>query len=901
MTVVIFLTQTLQAQEIFDLVVAKDGSGTHTSLQEAFEAVPANSQERTFIFIKNGKYKEKVSLETNKANVSLIGQSVDGVIISWDDYSGKVVNGVTIGTSTSQTLEIKSNNFYGENFTVENTAGNVGQAVALRSVGDYLVLNNCKLTGFQDTHYLHSRTARQYYVNCFIEGATDFMFGGAIGYFDKCVINCVKGGQFITAPSDNDYNYGLIYSDCRITANEDVADAAYFLGRPWKDNAKTVWINTTLDSFIKPAGWSVWTNSGDDADNHLTGYFAEYNSMNADGTPADITQRASWGKQLTEAEVADYTLETVFPGWNPQSIAEKPSAPVVALQGDNVITITPQGQVNAIGYVIIRNNKVISFTKTLSYTDDTAETGTGYTYYVQSIGANGNLSLLSNSLDVNGGANDVTPPSIPVGLKAKEIAGFGIQVSWNASTDDEGVKGYNIYRDGTLVGSEEAELFFNDVNLEPGTTYNYTVAAYDLSDNMSEESTGLSYTLKYAWLDDNFSNSLSTDTSLPFFVNGTEVYATINGSCSVVPDRPDYFHQGFAGALRFANEGIFTLPELPNIEKFSFFAATEQADVERTIILQKLNNGVWEDVKSFTVGQGYDASSTCEVTDVRSFEPVQLRLYVPGQVVYVRWFKADRYEASNDAYPDVIPENYTLVEESFNGGIWGTVNDASAVTKEVETTILGVTRKFKVNSAKVMPERGGKGEASKGAIAIPKNYTGGLEMPALPYIGTVTISVVNGTSDTTKPERGLALEKLVDDEWVEIGKLKATPGGADVYTFDVNQPGLLTVRIVNYGSGSTGDVYLQDLKIVTMSTITSIQPGQQENNVKIYPNPFTQYIYVSNSDDFSGYELFNISGQLVSKGKVASSIDFSNISGGFYILKLTGKSGGIVVHKVTKK
>ncbi len=912
--VLLICFQTSFSQQVFNIVVAKDGTGDYTSLQDAFSAVPDQSSSRILVFIKNGKYKEKVTLSSSKKNVSLIGQSRDGVIISWDDYTGKVVDGVTIGTSTSYTLSVESSGFYGENFTVENTAGNVGQAVALRTVGDQCVMNNCKLLGFQDTHYLHSQTARQYYLNCYIEGATDFMFGGAIGYFDHCAINCLKGGQYITAPSNNTLKYGLVYNYCTITGNEDVADNTYYLGRPWKDDAKTVWLYTKISKIVKPVGWSVWATTGDDADNHLTGYFAEYNSMNLDGTPADISQRASWGKQLTAEEVAEYTLDAVFPGWSLSSFQQPVKKPIslsaqektLSWSLDNSDGIFPQA------YLIVRNNKVIGFATSASYTDNTAQEGAGYTYYVQSVTADGRLSDRSEDLNMNGGANDITPPSIPNGLKAKEIAGFGVRISWNASSDDEGVKGYEIFRNNQLIASEEAGLFYEDAGLKPGTTYTYTIAAYDLSGNLSETSVELKYIVKYAWLDDRFYDwtEQSGTFDAPVYVNGQTVKCSLV-NCQVVPTRADYFSMGFSGAVKMLDTACFTLPELPDLEKISFFAATEQGGLERIIYLQQFDGANWNNKASFNVGQGYEASSICTAEAVRSFSPVKMRLYAPQQPVYIRWIKAERYEPSNDAYPDEIPSCYTLLKENFNGGIWGTVDDAAQTTKELDIVILGVLRKIKVNAARVLPSRGEKTSAgvtaSKGAIVVPKNYTGSLELPELPDPGNVTLVMVNGTSDVSKEERGLELQEYSDTDgdgiktWTLLARKAATPGGADELTYTFKESGLRKLRVVNYStSAGGGDVYLQEISVTTICENSSLG-SVDKSSVIIYPNPVIDNLFIGLTGHVK-FILSDMAGKMLLAGTVTDgSVNLQRIDKGLYILWLTDETGNLSVHKVVKK
>ncbi len=211
--------------QVFDFVVDAAGSGDFTSIQDAISAVSDNSSERTLIFIKNGIYYEKVLVPASKINVSLIGQSAHGVILTYDDNPQK-------GTSPADTytLHADADGFYAENITVENTSGKVGQAIAIRTTGDTMAFKNCRFLGFQDTYYAHKR--RQYNLKCFVQGGTDFIYGDATTVFDSCTINCVNGGSYISAPADTklvtniagtNFLHGLLFRFCNVTADEDVS------------------------------------------------------------------------------------------------------------------------------------------------------------------------------------------------------------------------------------------------------------------------------------------------------------------------------------------------------------------------------------------------------------------------------------------------------------------------------------------------------------------------------------------------------------------------------------------------------------------------------------------------------------------------------------------------------
>jgi pectinesterase len=120
------------------ITVAQDGSGDFKTIQEAVNNVRDLGKEQVPIYIKNGIYHEKLVIPSWKTHISLIGEDKDNTIITNDDYSGKAVPGGKdafgrdkMSTYTSYTVLVAGDNFVAENLTIENTAGRVGQAVAL--------------------------------------------------------------------------------------------------------------------------------------------------------------------------------------------------------------------------------------------------------------------------------------------------------------------------------------------------------------------------------------------------------------------------------------------------------------------------------------------------------------------------------------------------------------------------------------------------------------------------------------------------------------------------------------------------------------------------------------------------------------------------------------------------
>jgi pectinesterase len=208
---------------------------------------------------------------------------------------------------------VEADDFYAENLTIENTAGPIGQAVALNIRGDRCVIRNCRILGNQDTLYTDGLNSRQYFDNCYIEGTTDFIFGSSTVLFDNCTI-CSKRDSYITAASTpQGKSFGYVFRNCKLIAAEGISKV--YLGRPWRDFARVVYMNCELGSHILPAGWSNW--SGTDRDK--TAYYAEYGNT---GKGADPSQRVPWSHQLTKEQSAEYTLLKILA---PEKPIEKPA------------------------------------------------------------------------------------------------------------------------------------------------------------------------------------------------------------------------------------------------------------------------------------------------------------------------------------------------------------------------------------------------------------------------------------------------------------------------------------------------------------------------------------------------------------------------------------------------
>lgn len=361
---------------VYDAVVAQDGTGDYTTVQAAIDAAPADRISPWLIFIKAGKYKEHVDIPENKPYLHFIGQGKDVVEITDDKLCG---GDNALHVDLGATFVARSSDLYFEGISFVNSYGveqNAGpQALALNTKNDRVVFKDCGMYSYQDTWITPSLSnCRGYVKNCFIEGAVDFIYNNGDYFFDECTLNIVrKEGGYIVAPShDANSKWGYVFMNNTITAPGVPSETSVWLGRPWHNQPKTVFINTTAEVTIPATGWYE-TMGG------IPAVFAEYNTMDKDGNPVDLTHRNTYywytddsGQKvegyakavLTAEEAAEYTIKNVLRGtdnWQPEIITEAcgtPQPTVNKAEG----TIEWEAVPYAICYVITKDGNVEGFT-----------------------------------------------------------------------------------------------------------------------------------------------------------------------------------------------------------------------------------------------------------------------------------------------------------------------------------------------------------------------------------------------------------------------------------------------------------------------------------------------------------------------------------------------------------
>jgi pectin methylesterase-like acyl-CoA thioesterase len=273
-----------------DIIVAQDGSGDFSSIQEAILSVRDYRPEgRTVILIKNGVYREKVLCPSWKTNITLRGESRDSTVITHADHA-KIDN---MGTFRTYTLKAEGIGFELENLTVVNDAPQLGQAVALHVEADRSKFRNCKFIGNQDTVFNGNERSTQYFEDCYIEGTVDFVFGPATVWMERCELHSKRDSYVTAASTPPDRPYGYVFNRCRLTADEGVHRV--FLGRPWRAHAAVAFIDCELGPHIAPEGWDNWRNPA----NEQTARYFEYGCT---GPGADRSARVGWSHEMSKKE-----------------------------------------------------------------------------------------------------------------------------------------------------------------------------------------------------------------------------------------------------------------------------------------------------------------------------------------------------------------------------------------------------------------------------------------------------------------------------------------------------------------------------------------------------------------------------------------------------------------------
>jgi len=316
----ILLSSSLCAQDVH-VRVSPDSTGTTSSrddfptIQMALDHAPdPGPGGRLYLEIAPGVYHERVIVTQNRPHTTFLGtgQKPSDVVITAAQNAKSAG-----GTFLSSSITVDGEAFQADNITFENTAGNTGQAVAISVRSDRAIFKHCRFLGDQDT--LFADYGRQYYVDSYIQGGVDFIFGNAAAVFDNNEIHIIRPG-YLTAQSRTslDQNTGYVFRRAHITA-EDLGDKGFYLGRPWRPFARVVFLSSEMPTTLSPQGWAPWTKGGSIG----TAYYAEFDSR---GPGARVGSRVEGSHQLTADAAQSFSPEHFLAGadhWNPIEEAAK--------------------------------------------------------------------------------------------------------------------------------------------------------------------------------------------------------------------------------------------------------------------------------------------------------------------------------------------------------------------------------------------------------------------------------------------------------------------------------------------------------------------------------------------------------------------------------------------------
>ena len=228
----------------------------------------------------------------SKHNLTFRGQDRTNTIITYANNDP-----LNPGTAGRPMLRAQANDITFDTLTLTNATPKGGaQAEALRIDGLRHLYTNVFLASYQDTMLINNIGDTAYFVNCLIQGDTDFIWGGGTPYYQNCEIRALNAGHNTQMRTDASH-YGAVFADSYISKTNGASFTTHTLGRAIaseSDNGNNAYLNCRMDNHILPAGWvSSYANQA-------TLRYWEYQSVMPDGiTPIDVSSRAGfWCKSV---------------------------------------------------------------------------------------------------------------------------------------------------------------------------------------------------------------------------------------------------------------------------------------------------------------------------------------------------------------------------------------------------------------------------------------------------------------------------------------------------------------------------------------------------------------------------------------------------------------------------
>ncbi|MFY7965167.1 MAG: pectinesterase family protein [Chitinophagaceae bacterium] len=947
---ILFLIVSANAQ--YNKVVAKDGSGDFTTLQAAIDAAPTNSVAAWVIFIKNGKYYEKINIPSNKPNIQLIGETVSSVVVYYDDYAGKAtVGGGTLGTQNSASVTINANDFVAVNITFANTfnydsataAGVTGtQAVAVVVNADRSAFKNCRFIGMQDTLYTKgSGTPRHYFYKCYIDGIVDFIFGSSIAIFDSCTIypkaRTGTSNSYITAANTTvGQAYGYLFRDCKIPAN--TGATLYFLGRPWGNsnssvtsNSKTVFFNTAMSSSVNTLGWSVWDATT--VTNVIT--YGEYQSKKMDGSLLDISNRVAWSKQFNTTDTIGYNTLNMFSGWNPCSVrTDFCASPIIELAISN--------------FKGTKSGANTNFTWNASW----ALSGVTYDLY-RSTDNKASFQLLStltstNDTSINFSVSDVVPPACTSYFYFVKASNAGFATSFTDTIEISSIPTINAtsgalinFLQGSTAPSAAQSVIVNGINLLGNVTIT-APANYEIStDNsiwninpivLNQSSGSIANTILYVRLNSNIVGAYADTIKLITNCSSASIKKFILVS-GIVQSTPlvnyDVIQQWDLTANNLDNAAIRAIgltATIPTLSRLTLSNGTEVPAVPaystlygQAIAPSATGNGMWT-----TASGGSGGSLNRTLYEQFTIKPdVNYNVRVDSFVASIGYYASVSGTRIAVAYSK---SNFTSDSANVTGGrdlsgltLPGTGNGAFTTPIVVAATsnsgntsqyafALNAGNGVQVNTGETLTIRVyfSCGSTSAGRYAVVKNVQAKGLLPINLPLNFVNYSIKQNDDKTieniwlTANEINVShfnIQRSINGKDFEtIGKVDAKNTSENKYRFIDNKLPITTNNLTLFYRLESVD---RDGKI-SYSEVKNVELAIRNIGVNIYPNPAKDVLNVicTNAKQLL---IVDVYGKQVLKHTINNQRSIVNIQGlgkGVYIIQVIITKGEVINQKL---
>lgn len=408
---------------LYDAVV-EDVDQLMAAINEA--AARADKNVRYRIFIKNGEYTIPLAstIKTvngyevpecitflNTSNVSFIGESRDGVIITngidkSETFAGQYGTASKydgIGNSDVFQIGSSASGLYWQDLTVETGMDDAtGRDIAIQDKGTMNIYKNVGLSGYQDTWTSNNDNGLYYFEDGYVRGRTDYMCGKGDIFWNRVELRQIAGG-YAAVPS-KPAKYGWIYKDCVINGEGSGVDGNYTLGRPWGSGTPiALFIDTKMNVVPSAIGWNEMSGG-------WPARFAEYNSMTSTGSVIDLSGRKKTfgdGHENNPVLTAEEALENsnlhrMFGDWDPTLATEQAPVPTnVKVSGKQLIW---DDNNYTLLYAVCKDGKVIDFTTEAQYAvSDEGE------YTVRAANEMGGLSEASAVASFTTGIENVEP------------------------------------------------------------------------------------------------------------------------------------------------------------------------------------------------------------------------------------------------------------------------------------------------------------------------------------------------------------------------------------------------------------------------------------------------------------------------------------------------------------